>query len=116
MGVGSGEYSNANSCKGGASGSQSRESSLALTKRDFMFLLLLKDNIGDGSFIFLKECKVCRWCQYFLIILRANGAEGVNLVTNGNLSSCFVVFIVLSSKERSRNLTLLMDWSTNLKE
>ena len=35
------------------------------------------------------------------IILRANGAEGVNLVTNGNLPSCIFVFIVLSSKEQS---------------
>ena len=80
-----------------------------------MFLLLLKDSIGDGSFLFLEEFKVFRWCQYFLIMSRANGAKGVNLVTNGNLSS-FFVFFFLSSKERSRNLTLLMDWSTDLKE
>ena len=48
-------YSNANSCKGEALGSQSREGSRARTKKDFTFLLLLKDNIGSGIFLCLKE-------------------------------------------------------------
>ena len=51
------------------------------------------------------------------MILRAEGAEGVNLVMNGNLPSCFFVFLfLLSSKERSRNLTRVMLLSTNLEE
>ena len=41
--IGKGVYSNANSCKGGASGSQSRGGSLARTSKDFIFLLILKD-------------------------------------------------------------------------
>ena len=64
----------------------------------------------------LKELKSFRWCQYFFIMLRANGAEGVYLVINDNLSRCCFVLFFLSSKERSRNLTLLMELSTDLKE
>ena len=50
------------------------------------------------------------------MILRAKGAEGVNLVMNGNLLNCFLIFLCLSSKDRSRNLTLLMLLLINLRE
>ena len=49
----------------------------------------------------------------FLIILRAEEAEGVNLVINGSLLSGFLIFF-LSSRERSKNLTLFKLWLINL--
>ena len=97
--------------------SQSRDGSLAWTKNDRIFLLVLKHNIGGGSCLFLKKFRFCKYDQYFLMILRAEGAEGVKLVMNGSLPSCFFIFLfLLSSKERSRNLTRFMLLSTNLEE
>ena len=55
LGIGRGVYFNANSCKGEALGSQFREGCRARTKKDFIFLLLLKDNIGSGIFLCLNE-------------------------------------------------------------
>ena len=54
---------------------------LARTKRDFTFLLLLKDNIGVVVFHFEKN-RLSDGAN----ISRANGVEGVNLVV-----FCFLI-------------------------
>ena len=61
----------------------------------------MSSSLQNGASIFFK-------------MLKANGAEGVYLVMNGNLSSC--CFVMSSKERRSRNLTLLMELSTDLKE
>ena len=60
---------------------QSRDGSLALTKKDLIFLFALYANIGHVGKELLKYFSRSSEGQYFLIILIALDTEGLYLVT-----------------------------------
>ena len=59
--------------------------SLALTKCDLIFLLLLYVNIGEGNLVCFNNLVPLNEGQNFLITFIALAADGVNLVTKAIL-------------------------------
>ena len=94
---------------------QSRNGSLALTKKDLIFLFALYASIGHVGKELLKYFSRSNEGQYFLIILIALDAEGLYLVTK-EILFIDLLFLGLSSNDLSRNLTLLVCRSMNLWE
>ena len=94
---------------------QSRDGNLALTKKDLMFLLALYANIGLGGKVLLKYFNCSSEGQYFFIILIAQDAEGLYLVTK-EILFIGLLFLGLSSIDLSRNLTLLVCRLMNSRE
>jgi len=82
---------------------QSKDGSLALTKNDLIFLLVLKDSIGEGNGLLLKQLSCCSKGQYLLIIFIPLDDDGVYLVTKEILFTN-PLFLGFSSKDLSKKL------------